>query len=246
MTTDDGGQDFVRAGTLADLEAKGGSCSAAGTVRCWWSTTAVGSGARQPLPAHGLPARPGHGRGRHPDLPLAPRPVRPRQRLHLRPVGRRRPDLSRRGARRRGLGRPAFGRADPARPLAPAARGRDGPRPRSRDRQGGASACSRAGVPTGRDRPPGRPVRGAQPRRLGRRADHPDGARQPAAGSCPRRRPTSPCSTAARRVAADCDGQPPRRDRAPLAEAPRPWRRSSAGCGAGSRCGTATGPSARC
>ena len=49
-----------------------------------------------------------------------------------------------------------------------------------------------------------------------------------------------------RRVAADCDGQPPRRDRAPLAGPRRSSRRSSAGCASGPRCVIATPPSAPC
>ena len=48
-----------------------------------------------------------------------------------------------------------------------------------------------------------------------------------------------------RRVAADCEDQPPRRDRAPLAPAPGS-RRSSGGCATGVPCATATAPSAPC
>ena len=56
---------------------------------------------RGPLPAHGLPAAPGHGRVRSRHLSLAPRPLRPRERLHARPVRRRRARLRRHDRRRR-------------------------------------------------------------------------------------------------------------------------------------------------
>ena len=58
----------------------------------------------QPLPAPGLSPRPGQRQGRHPDLSLARGALRARQRLHLRPVGRRRHHLRHRGARRQRVG----------------------------------------------------------------------------------------------------------------------------------------------
>ena len=63
-----------------------------------------GVGGRGSLPAHGVPAAPGNGGvwARH--LSLAPRTVRPRERVHARPFRRRRPRLrrrDRRGRRRR-------------------------------------------------------------------------------------------------------------------------------------------------
>ena len=58
----------------------------------------------QPLPAHGLSARQGQRQGLHPDLPLAPRALRPELRRHLRPVRRRRARLPGRAARRRACG----------------------------------------------------------------------------------------------------------------------------------------------
>ena len=138
--------------------------------------------ARQSLPAHGLPARSRDGRGRHPDLSLASRPVRSGQRLHVRPVGGRRANLSGRGPRGRRLG---TARVRPCRPggsLAPPARGRHGPRSGSGRRQGGAR-------PVGR-RPasivgaaPGRAVRRAESGRLGCRPDDPHRSGQPAAGA---------------------------------------------------------------
>ena len=94
--------------------------------------------ARQSLPAHGLPARSRDGRGRHPDLSLASRPVRSGQRLHVRPVGGRRANLSGRGPRGRGLGTARVRPCRPGGPLAPAAGGRLGPRSGSGHRQGGA------------------------------------------------------------------------------------------------------------
>ena len=46
-------------------------------------------------PHMGFPLHRGSVQRRHPHLPLAPRPLRPRQRRHLRPVGRRRARLPR-------------------------------------------------------------------------------------------------------------------------------------------------------
>ena len=53
----------------------------------------------RPLPAHGFPAPPGDRRERPFDLPLAPRPFRPRLGGHPRPLRRRRPGTQRRGRR---------------------------------------------------------------------------------------------------------------------------------------------------
>ena len=72
--------------------ARPGSCSPRSDRCRWWcsGTTDHGVRDRGPLPAHGLPVAPGHGRVRSRHLPLAPRPVRPLERLHARPVRRRR------------------------------------------------------------------------------------------------------------------------------------------------------------
>ena len=81
---------------------------------------------RQPMSAHGLPARQGHRQQRNPDLPLASRPVRPLQRRHLRPLRRRRPSLPGNGGRRPGVGRPQPAGGRSHRALVPPPRGRDG------------------------------------------------------------------------------------------------------------------------
>ena len=138
----------------------------------------------QSLPPHGVPAAPGQRVRRHPHLPLAPRPVRPRQRRHARPVGRRRPRLPGRDPRRRGVRgrRPAARRARPP-ATAPARRARA--QHLAGDRQVG-------------DRPhPGGHRRGVRGRsgvrrqRLGRRLgpgpDDPDVAAQPAPATRPGR-----------------------------------------------------------
>ena len=145
---------------------------------------------RQPLPAHGLPARSRNGRGRHPDLSLASRPVRSGQRLHVRPVGGRRPDLSGRGPRGRRLG---TARVRPCRSggsLAPPPRGRLGPRSGSGRRQGGAWPVGARPAGVG-GTAPSCAVRSAESRRVGCRPDHPhgsgkSGARAAGGGDLPR------------------------------------------------------------
>jgi len=81
-----------------------GSSFTAATVRSWSSTTAARLCPRQPVPAHGLPARSRERRRRHLDLSLAPRPIRSRKRPYLRLVGGRCIDLPGRGTQRRSLG----------------------------------------------------------------------------------------------------------------------------------------------
>ena len=90
---------------------------------------------RQPMPAHGLPARQGYRQQRHPDLSLASRPVRPLQRRHLRPVRRRRASLSGNGDGRAGVGRSQPAGRRSRRPVVPPPRGRDGAQHPARDRQ---------------------------------------------------------------------------------------------------------------
>ena len=93
--------------------------------------------------------------------------------------------------------KPSFGHADAGRPLAPAARGRPGPQPRARDRQG------RAGPAHGRACRAAEILRqaalfGARNRDgWGVGAHHPDRARQPAGHAAGGGDPTSPSSTAA-------------------------------------------------
>ena len=176
---------------------------------------------RQPLPAYGLPARPRERRGRHPDLPLASRPVRSGQRLHVRPVGRRRADLSRRVARRT---RSGSGRCStvPTRRATGAAGWRTAwptiwiwSSPRR------CVACS----------PLVSPLVGAAPGRAVRRRSNRDGwgvgltiltALGNLVPGLPEEETYLALFHGARRVAADCAGQAPRRDRAPLASTPRP------------------------
>ena len=239
--------DFVRAGSLAELKARGRL-----VVRGRHPPDPRGLRprsrlrARQPVPAHGLSARARQRRGRHPDLSLASRPVRSRERLHVRSVGRRRADLSRsRCATARSGSSRSFGHADPAAPLAPSARRRPGPRSRPGHRQGGAWSTRRRRAP-GESRAADRAVRGAEPGRLGRRPDHPHGARQSAVRCCRRRRPISPSSTAPAGSQPTARVKPPRRERAPLASFSPTSRRSSAGCGAGRPCVIAKRPSAPC
>ena len=117
----------VRAGTLAELQADGPAAHQ-GRLGAGRRVLARRRGLRDrgPLPAPRLPAPPGHGRGRPRHLPLAPRPLRPRVGLHPRHVGRRRPRLRGRGARRRGVRRAARrrrpGRAPARRACATASR----------------------------------------------------------------------------------------------------------------------------
>src|SRR5262249_43029774 len=89
--------DFVRAGSLEELKAKG---------------RLVVPGPPPPIlvahnkgrlfalnnrcPHRGFPPGPRRGRGCPPALPLAPRPLRSREWLYLRSLGRRRADLPRR------------------------------------------------------------------------------------------------------------------------------------------------------
>ena len=90
----------VRAGSLDELRKEGRLLTKVGDAA---GRGVLGRrprlGDRGPLPAHGLPAAPGHRRVRARHLPLAPRPLRPRHRVHPRSLGRRRPRL--RGHRRR-------------------------------------------------------------------------------------------------------------------------------------------------
>ena len=97
--------DRVTIGTLDELRRAGCLTGKAGTqpICVFWSDGARVR-ARRPLPAHGLPAAPGHRRERPGDLPLAQRPLRPELGRHARSVGRRRPRLPGRDRRRPGLG----------------------------------------------------------------------------------------------------------------------------------------------
>lgn len=125
---------------------------------------------RGPLPAHGIPAARGDGRGRPRDLPLAPRAVRSRVRLHPRPVGRRRQGLRRRDRRRRRVrARPPRRRRGGA--LATPAPRRPRRRPRARDREVGARAA-RVRCATRRDRAHRPRLRHHVPRRGMERGPH--------------------------------------------------------------------------
>ena len=106
---------------------------------------------RGPLPPPRLPPPPGHGRGRSRDVPLAPRPLRPGQRLHARPLGRRCGRLRRgRGRRRRAGRRPAGDRSRRPAPAAPARRARAGHHPGHGQGHARASGGRRAGADRGR------------------------------------------------------------------------------------------------
>ena len=220
MTTDDGGQDFVRAGTLADLERQGrlvlrGRHRPVLVLHDRGRVTALDNR----CPHMGFPLERGtvedgvltcpwhHARFDvasgctfdlwADDVPTCPVRVRDGE-VWV---------------------RPAFGRPDPAGHWS-AARGRDGPRARARGRQGHGRPAP-GGRAAGRDRPPGRPVRGPQPRRLGRRAHDPDRPRQPAGaaargGGPPRPVPRLPAGRGRlRRPAAAARARPARRARDP-------------------------------
>ena len=141
---------------------------------------------RQPLSAHGVPAASGDRGGRHPDLPLASRPVRPEERLHLRSVCRRRrglpgggPGRTRVHRRLRAPPRPGRGRSAPA-------RGGHGPEHPAGDGQGRGGAPARRGGP-GRRGAGRRPLRSAPAAlRVVQRHDDPLGHGQ--RGRPPRRR----------------------------------------------------------
>ena len=110
--------------------------------------------ARRPLPAHGVPAAPGHGRERAGHLPLAQRPVRPAVRRHVRPLGRRRAGLPGRDRRRHGHRR-RRARARPHRVPAPTASRRGSSRASRSSSPRPCSGCSTAGVAPRRSCAPG-------------------------------------------------------------------------------------------
>ena len=112
--------DFVRAGSLEELEGHG----PAGRARPpspdpSRARPRARVRARQSLPAHGFPARSRQRRGRHPHLPLASRALRAGERMHLRSMGGRRADLPGRDpCRRRDLGEAGVRLCRPGRTLA--------------------------------------------------------------------------------------------------------------------------------
>ena len=136
----------VRAGSVDDLQREGRLLTKVGSLPVlvvWHEGRAYAIEDR--CPHLGFPLHQGTVEAGLRHLPLAPRPLRPGQRLHARPVGRRRHRLRRRASTTATVLVAARPDADPVGPAAAAAarRPRAGHHPRHWPRP--RSGCSRAG-----------------------------------------------------------------------------------------------------